>query len=57
MRGYKTKEEMMRKASTEQNRIPQSTKKQSKKTLKVVLFIALVLILGVCAIIGYNYKT
>lgn len=57
MRGYKTKEEMMRKASTEQNRIPQSTKKQSKKTLKVVLVIALVLILGVCAIIGYNYKT
>lgn len=57
MRGYKTKEEMMRKASTEQNRIPQSTKKQSKKALKVVLFIALVLILGVCAIIGYNHKT
>ena len=48
---------MMRKPSTEQNRIPQSTKKQSKKTLKVVLFIALVLIWGVCAIIGYNHKT
>lgn len=57
MRGYKTKEEMMREASAEQNFVHQRTKKQSKKTLNVVLYIALVLILGVCAIIGYNHKT
>lgn len=57
MRGYKTKENMMREASTEQNGTSKSTKKQSKKTFKVVLFVVLVLILGVCAIIGYNHKT
>lgn len=57
MRGYKTKENMMREASIEQNDTSKSTKKRSKKTFKVVLFVVLVLILGVCAIIGYNHKT
>lgn len=57
MRGYKTKENMMREALTEQNDTSKSTKKQSKITFKVVLFVVLVLILGVCAIIGYNHKT
>ena len=57
MRGYRTKDEVLQRASEESNRTHKRTKKQSKKTFKVVLFIALVLILGVCAIIGYNHKT
>lgn len=44
-------------SSVESNSMHKSTKKQSKKTFKVGVFIALVLISGVCAIIGYNRKT
>lgn len=57
MRGYRTKDEVQQMSSVESNSMHKSTKKQSKKTFKVGVFIALVLISGVCAIIGYNRKT
>ena len=55
MRGYKTKEEMMRNASAESNSTHKSTEKKSKKVPKAWGFIIFLLILGVCIIISYNH--
>lgn len=54
MRGYKTKENMMRKAPEERNNTPKSTEKHSKKILKEVMFCVIVIALGYC--VGYYYK-
>lgn len=55
MRGYKTKEEMMRNASAKSNSTHKSTEKKSKKVPKTWGFIIFLLILGVCIIISYNH--
>lgn len=57
MRGYKTKEEMMRNASAESNSTQKVQKRSPRKHYKVIMFFMIVLILGVVAIISYNHKT